>query len=269
MTAARFSDVLSLASPVSAEVRRPAPRALRTLGVAVIIPALNEEAAIGGVVRGFLAAGATLGVRRMRVLVGDNGSTDATRENATRAGASVHPAAVRGYGSACLAAMAGLDSGDDVVVFADGDGADDPTDLGALLSPIAHGRAALVIGSRALGERLGWAEEGALTGPQRFGNALAARILRSAYGTVFSDLGPFRAITRPALGALHMDDMNFGWTVQMQARAARLGLVCRDVPVHYRCRRTGHSKVSGNIVGSTKAGVIILRTLAKEWGPRL
>jgi glycosyltransferase involved in cell wall biosynthesis len=230
--------------------------------VAVIIPALDEEESIAAVIRELDGELRSLG-HRPRVLVGDNGSRDRTAEVATDAGAIVASAPVRGYGTACLAAMRELED-EEVVIFADGDGADDPHDLAMLLEPIVHGEADLVIGSRALGERLGWVEKGALTPPQRFGNRLSTNLLRVLFGVHFTDLGPFRAITREALNTLGMDDPNFGWTVQMQARAARDGLRCVEVPVRYRRRRAGKSKVAGNLKGSVLAGTIILRSIFKE-----
>jgi glycosyltransferase involved in cell wall biosynthesis len=233
------------------------------VNVTVIIPALNEEASIGRVVTELRAAMDAAG-HRCEVIVGDNGSTDATAARAEAAGARVAHASRRGYGTACLAAMAVMGADCDAVLFADGDGADDPVDVGPLLAPLARDEADLVIGSRSLGERLGMAEAGSLTAPQRFGNQLATTLLRWIYGVHFTDLGPFRAIRKDALDALAMDDPDFGWTVQMQARAARLKLRVRDVAVHYRRRREGVSKVSGNLKGSVMAGSIILRTLATE-----
>lgn len=236
--------------------------------VAVVIPALDEEASIGRVVRELRAAleGRALAGRCLRctVLVGDNGSRDRTAEVAREAGAVVVHAPRRGYGSACLAAIAGLPADVDVVLFADGDGADHPDDALHLLLPLARDGVDLAIGSRALGERLGLVEEGALTAPQRFGNALATTLLRLWFGTHFSDLGPYRAITASALRRLAMNDPDFGWTVQMQARAAAQRLRVVDVPVRYRRRRAGRSKVSGDLKGSALAGAIILRTLFLE-----
>lgn len=232
--------------------------------VAVVIPALNEAESIGRVVRELSRAVLETQVAGCRVIVADNGSTDGTAEEARRAGATVVHALRRGYGTACLAALAALVPGEETVLFADGDGSDDPGDVAALLGPLQRDEADLVLGSRALGERLGLTEEGALTVPQRFGNQLATTLLRLVYGYHFSDLGPLRAIRREALELLGMDDPDFGWTVQMQARAARAGLRVREVPVRYRRRTTGESKVSGNLRGSVLAGTIILSTLARE-----
>lgn len=236
--------------------------------IAVVIPAWNEEASIGGVVRAFLEAAealpAPVGPALLTVWVADNGSTDRTAAEARAAGATVIPAPRRGYGSACLAAIRALPATTDWVVFADGDAADDPADLYMLLEPLARGEADLCIGSRSLGERLGLVERGALTLPQQAGNRLATGLLRCMFGVHFSDLGPFRAIHHAALRRLQMDDPDFGWTVQMQARAAAMGLRSVEVPVHYRKRRTGVSKVSGDLRGALSAGRVILTTLAAE-----
>ena len=220
-----------------------------------LIPALNEEESLPGVLEGLR----TRGLRR--VVVVDNGSTDDTFGVAERHGAVALRCEARGYGSACLHGLQWLAADPpDVLVFLDGDGADDPGDLPALLGPIERGEAELVIGSRTRGD----AEAGALTPVQRFGNLLSCNLVRALFGVEFSDLGPFRAITWPALVQLRMADPDFGWTVEMQAKAARRGLRCAEVPVRYRRRRFGESKVSGNLVGSAKAGVKILWTIGKE-----
>lgn len=237
--------------------------------MAVVIPALDEEASIGGVVRAILDAvdgQEVLPGQRLRctVLVGDNGSRDLTAERARQAGAVVVHAPRKGYGSACLAALGAMPDEVSLILFADGDGADDPKDALDLLRPLARGDVDLVIGSRALGEQLGLVEAGALTAPQRFGNALATTLVRLLFGTHFSDLGPYRAVTRVALERLEMDDPDFGWTVQMQVRAAALRMRVCDVPVRYRRRRAGRSKVSGNVRGSVLAGSVILRTVFSE-----
>jgi len=221
--------------------------------VDVIIPALDEEEAVAAVVRAIPPT-----VRQ--VVVADNGSTDRTAAVAREAGAVVVSEPERGYGAACLAALAHLaDDPPEIVVFLDGDGSDDPAELDALLAPLATG-AELVIGSRTRGT----SERGSLTGPQRVGNALACRWIHWVYGERFSDLGPFRAIRWSALMALDMRDRNWGWTVEMQLAAARRRLPCAEVPVRYRNRRGGRSKVSGTVRGSVSAGAKILWLLARE-----
>jgi len=221
--------------------------------VDVIIPALNEERSVGSVVQGLLARG----VRR--VFVVDNGSTDRTAACAREAGAFVVREPQRGYGRACLTGIASLAlDAPDVVVFCDADASDDPDDLVALLSSISAG-ADLVIGSRSRGE----SERGALLPQARFGNWLATRLIRRLYGVTFTDLGPFRAIRTEALLRLDMQDVDFGWTVEMQIKAAKVGLRCAEVPVRYR-RRVGASKISGTLWGSVRAGHKILYTIARE-----
>ena len=220
-----------------------------------VIPALNEAENIGGVLDGI----ADRGLRR--VVVGDNGSTDDTAAVARAHGAEVVFAPKRGYGTACLAALAHIaQDPPDAVLFLDGDGADDPEDLAALLAPIEADTADLVIGSRVTGE----AEPGALTPVQIFGNVLSSSLVRLFFGVKFTDLGPYRVITWAGLTQLEMADPDFGWTVEMQAKAAKRRLRCAEVPVAYRRRRAGKSKVSGNLVGSFKAGVKILYTIGRE-----
>lgn len=231
--------------------------------LSVIIPALDEEESIAGTVGGLTDALQAQGLP-FEIIVANNGSTDATAEVARRAGAVVVDAPIRGYGAACLAGIDALRDDCTIVLFADGDGADDPQDLAALLKPLLRGQKDMTIGSRAMGAHLNLNEPGALTAPQRFGNRLSCTLIRLFFGVGYTDLGPFRAITRDALDRLRMDDENFGWTVQMQARAARLGLRVADVPVHYRRRVAGQSKVSGNVKGSVLAGTIILRTVGRE-----
>ena len=229
---------------------------------AAVIPALDEEAAIGGVLQALPSA------LLCTVVVSDNGSRDRTAAVAAEAGAFVVHEPRRGYGRACLAALEFLRrrSGGPprTVVFLDADASDDPADLETLLAPIERGRADLVIGSRVRGaaER-GAVEAGALTHVQRFGNVLATKLIRLSTGVRFTDLGPFRAITWRALERLEMRDPNFGWTVEMQMKAARRGLRCVEVPVRYR-RRIGRSKISGTLRGATAAGVKILYTVARE-----
>ena len=217
----------------------------------IIIPALNEQAAIGKVVR-------SVKNRVDQVIVVDNGSTDRTAEEATRAGADVVFAEPAGYGRACLAGVAAA-SDADLYIFMDGDGADDPNDLDALITPILLREVDFVVGSRATGS----AERGALTLPQRWGNSLAAVLMKLFWGGSFSDLGPFRAIERKAYERLNMQAETFGWTIEMQVRALKLGLKCHEVPVSYR-RRIGVSKISGTVKGVVMAGTYILGTIFKE-----
>ena len=223
--------------------------------VDILIPALNEEANMAYVIGGL----ADRGVRR--IVVADNGSTDGTAHFARRAGAEVVSAPKRGYGSACLAGLRYLaDEPPDVVVFVDGDGADNPDNLEALLAPIRSGEADFVVGSR-IGGRV---DPGALTPVQHFGNVLSCVLVKILFGVEFTDLGPFRAIRWAALERLEMADQDFGWTVEMQAKAAKRGLRSVEVPVDCRRRHAGKSKVSGTITGSVKAGVKILYTIGRE-----
>ncbi len=194
------------------------------------------------------------------VVVADNGSTDRTAAVAAAGGATVVREPRRGYGRACLAALVRLaDDPPDVVVFLDADHSDDPADLPALLAPILGGTADLVIGSRVLGER----DPGALAPVQVLGNRLATFLLRLLFGARFSDLGPFRAIRWEALQRLALRDPDYGWTVEMQARAARAGMRWAEVPVRYRRRRAGSSKVTGTLRGVAGASWKILATIAR------
>jgi glycosyltransferase involved in cell wall biosynthesis len=199
------------------------------------------------------------------VVVVDNGSRDRTAERARAGGAVVLAEARRGYGSACqkgLAWLFGRESGSprppwggsDVVVFLDADGADRPEELGLLVDPILRGEAEVVIGSRVLGG----AQHGALTPQQRFGNALACSLMRILFGVRYTDLGPFRAIRADALEHLALRDLDYGWTVELQLKAAAARMRVREVPVSCRPRAGGESKISGSLVGSLRAGAKIL-----------
>ena len=223
--------------------------------VDVIIPAFNEEEAVGHVVRDI----PTELVRE--VVVVNNASSDRTRQRAEEAGATVLDQPLRGYGNACLMGIAHLRDKErrpDVVVFLDGDHSDHPEELPRLLAPIAEDQADLVIGSRALGTR----ERGSMTPQQVFGNRLACTLMRWLYGVHYTDLGPFRAIRWEALERLGMQDRNYGWTVEMQVKAARQRLPYAEVPVDYR-RRIGFSKVSGTLKGTIMAGYKIIATILK------
>ncbi len=228
------------------------------IAVAAVIPALDEEAALPAVLDALPAAGP--GWRLACRMVADNGSRDRTAEVARAHGAVVVEAPRRGYGSACLAALAALTAAPpDVVVFLDGDGSDDPAELPRVLAPLVDGNADLVVGSRVLGG----GDRGALTPVQRFGNALATRLLGVLFGVRATDLGPFRAVRWPALATLGMRDRDYGWTMEMQARAARARWRIVEVPVRNRRRAAGRSKVSGTVRGAAGAGWKILVTLAR------
>lgn len=218
---------------------------------ALIIPALNEEAVIGSTLRSVPP-----GVFHV-VVVADNGSADRTGAIAKDGGAVVAVEPERGYGAACLAAMAALPEDADAVVFMQADGSEDPCEAGRLLSPIREGKADMVLGSRTLGE----AEPGALEPHQRFGNWLAAALIRLVYGHRYTDLGPFRAIRRDALERLKMKDRGYGWTIEMQIRALQHGLRVLEVPVSYGIRRGGEGKISSNLKASVRAGVKIIWTV--------
>jgi len=240
------------ARPAARPAAQPAPRPDGDCPpVEVILPALDEEAAIGGV----LAALPRDWFRR--AIVVDNGSTDGTAAVAAAAGAHVVHEPRRGYGSACLAGLAALHADTEVIVFLDADGSDAPDRLPGLVAPILAGEADLVIGSRVTAH----GQRGALTLPQRTGNAIATAWLRGRFGLPATDLGPFRAIRRSSLKSLHMSDPDWGWTVEMQIKAARAGLRYREVTVP--CfRRIGRSKISGTVRGVLGAAFKILGLLA-------
>jgi rSAM/selenodomain-associated transferase 1 len=216
--------------------------------IGVIIPAFNEAAAIGKVLD-------AVPDWVDDVVVVDNGCTDATASIAAARGARVVAEARRGYGAACLKGISTL-SFPDIVVFLDGDFSDYPEEMGDLVDPIASEEAELVIGSRVLGQR----ERGALTPQARFGNALACALMRWFWRTRHTDLGPFRAIRYSALLDLHMADQDFGWTVEMQIKAAQRGFRVLETPARYR-KRIGHSKISGTLSGVLRAGTKILWTI--------
>ena len=223
---------------------------MSTPRIAVVIPALDEEASIEAVVRSIDRALVA------QIVVGDNGSRDRTAELARAAGAEVVVEPDRGYGAACAAAIGRLDTATEIVVFMDADASDDPSEMHLLVSPIASGRADLVIGSRVLGR----VERGAMTPPQRFGNWLATRLILVFHRHRYTDLGPYRAIRKSLLDEIAMRDRRFGWTVEMQVRALQLGARVVEVPATYR-KRAGRSKISGTLGGVAKAGFWILFTI--------
>lgn len=220
--------------------------------VVAILPALNEAATLPAV----LAAIAPDLV--WRVVVVDGGSSDGTPVLAQQAGAQVVTERQRGYGRACLAGAAEAQRlGAEVLAFLDASGSADPADLPAILAPILQGQADLALGSRTMGH----AEPGALRPLQRLGNALAVSLIRLRHGKKYSDLGSMRAITSSALGALAMRELAHGWPAEMQVKAARVGLRVVEVPMRYRRRPAGRSKVSGTWSGAVRAGAAILRVV--------
>ncbi|WP_339876432.1 glycosyltransferase family 2 protein [uncultured Algoriphagus sp.] len=222
----------------------------------VIIPAYNEEKSIPKVIT-------EIPTLVRNIVVANNNSTDSTGEVAGSAGAKVVFEPQKGYGKACLTAMDWIKKQQiqpDIVVFLDGDYSDYPEELLDLIQPILDQKADMVIGSRALGER----ESGSMTFPQVFGNWLATTMMKYMQGAKFSDLGPFRAIVWTKLLNLNMIDQNFGWTIEMQIKAHKAGLLYTEVPVNYR-KRIGVSKVSGTVKGVFGAGYKIIYTIFKYW----
>lgn len=221
--------------------------------ITIIIPAFNEQNAVGRVI-------AEIPKRLVHeVVVVNNNSSDETAGVAALAGATVLDEPRQGYGRACLKGIAYVcqqATPPDIIVFLDADYSDYPEELLKLVAPILEGNVDLVIGSRALGQR----ERGSMTPQQLFGNWLATRLIRWLYGVRYTDLGPFRAIRFDKLMALNMHDTTYGWTVEMQLKAAKQGLAVCEVPVRYR-RRVGFSKISGTLKGTLLAGWKILTTI--------
>jgi len=226
--------------------------------VTVIIPARNEERALGRVLDDLPAVG--------KVVVVDNGSTDRTADVARSRGCVVVHECEAGYGAACLAGLANVEhrthSGEwerpQIIAFLDGDYSDYPEHLPNLVGPILAGRCDFVLGSRLLGNR----EPGAMPVQSVLGNRLACYLIRILWKVTYTDLGPFRAIRFDALRAFNMQDRNFGWTIEMQIKAAVAGLRIEEVATPYR-RRIGKSKISGTISGTIRASVKILYSIAK------
>ena len=225
--------------------------------VRVIIPVLNEEATIAEVIQSLGQYGLT------DILVVDNGSTDGSVAKALEAGAEVIREPIPGYGRACWQGIMALEPETEWVFFCDGDGSDDLSQLPELLAATA--RADFVLGDR----RATAPGRAAMTPVQNFGNWLAAFLINLGWGYRYRDLGPLRLIRRSALERLQMEDRGFGWTVEMQAKAVEAGLAICEVPVGYRRRQGGRSKISGTLSGSVKAGTVILGTLGKLYLRRL
>ncbi len=225
---------------------------------ALIIPAMDEEQTLGG-----LLARVPFGLFA-QILVVDNGSRDRTAAIGRSAGATVVSEPRRGYGQACMAGLARLSPEINSVAFMDADLSDDVNDLAKLVHEFENRDLDFVIGAR-VGTAV---ESGSLTIPQRFGNWLSTRLIAALFGATFTDLGPMRVIRRDALNQLHLRERNFGWNVEMQARAAQLRLRTAEVSVSYRKRQGGRSKISGTISGSFRAGFQILRTIFFCWRSR-
>ncbi len=223
--------------------------------VDVIIPAYNEENSIAFVIKDIPKS------LVRDIIVCNNASTDNTATVATQQGATVLLATQKGYGSACLVGLEYLRQKEippDIVVFLDGDYSDHPEEMQQLIQPIINEAVDLAIGSRALGNM----EKGAMQPQQIFGNWLATSLIKLFYQYEFTDLGPFRAIRYPSLLKIDMQDRDFGWTVEMQVKAAKMKMNCREIPVSYR-QRVGVSKISGTIKGTILAGHKILWTIFK------
>ena len=228
---------------------------MKSKDIRVIIPALNEQDAIGRVIEEIPKDWIS------EIIVVDNGSSDKTFATAQELGVKVLKESKRGYGWACLKAIDHLSKSDlkpDIVVFIDADYSDYPTELVKLVDPIINGAADMVIGSRNLGRK----EPGSMMPQQIFGNWLATKLISYLYGIDYTDLGPFRAIKYDTLIQLKMDDKTYGWTVEMQIKAIKNKLNIQEVAVNYR-KRIGISKISGTFKGTVLAGYKIISTIVK------
>ena len=221
--------------------------------VSVVIPCLDEEQAIAGVVREVFEQGVD------EVIVVDNGSSDATAARARDAGAHAVSEPRRGYGRACAAGVANVRVDADIVCFLDGDGSDVPSFLAAVVGPVVLGEADFVMGSRLRGRR----EPGSMTPQQIVAGHVAGTLMRLVYGVRFTDMSPFRALRFDQLRRLGMSETTYGWNLEMQMRAAAGGLRIREVAVDHRCRRGGVSKVSGNLAAGLKAAWKIAATFLR------
>lgn len=228
----------------------------KTAEIVVIIPAYNEENSVGRVI------GEIPKDLVSEIIVVNNNSNDQTATVAQAAGATVLDELRQGYGFACLRGIEYLKNTrkkTDIVVFIDADYSDHPEEMHQLVAPILKGDVEMVIGSRTLGKK----EQGSMTPQQVFGNWLATKLIKWFYGVVYTDLGPFRAIKYDRLIDLNMCDETYGWTVEMQVKAAKHGLKTTEIPVSYRVR-VGKSKISGTIKGTILAGYKIITTIFKH-----
>jgi glycosyltransferase involved in cell wall biosynthesis len=219
--------------------------------VSVVIPALNEEKVIAQAVQAIPPGIAA------EIIVVDNGSVDGTSEQARRAGAIVVSEPVRGYGRACRAGVRAVSQDCEIIVQMDADLSDDPSEMPILIEPIVEEGYDLVLGSRMLGRR----ESGSMSPAQVFGSRLASLLIRLFYGVRYTDMGPFRAIRKSALDSLDMKQETYGWSIEMQTKAAARGLRVKEVPVTWRNRAAGQSKVAGTLSGSVRAGARIIWTI--------
>jgi glycosyltransferase involved in cell wall biosynthesis len=222
--------------------------------VAIVIPALNEEEALSHLLSEISSEIADW------VIVVDNNSTDTTAMVARNAGAVVVGEMQRGYGRACWRGFQkALELDADIVVFMDGDGCDNPVDLPAMLTPLFEDRADMTMGSRISNT----SEYGAVPPQSRLGNWMISRLLNIMYGMHIHDIGSFRAIRCSALERLRMREMTFGWPVEMLVKSGHAHYRVLEIPLHYRRRTYGHSKIAGTVVGSVKAAYVMLRTMAR------
>jgi glycosyltransferase involved in cell wall biosynthesis len=222
-------------------------------GVSLIIPALNEAEAIGPTLRELpwhLLA---------ECIVVDNGSTDGTGEEAKRNGACVILEPRRGYGQACYSGAQAANPASDVLAFMDGDGSDISSELVRLATPVLEGEADFVIGSRISGRR----EQGSMSISQIFAARLAGTLIQWRLGLRYTDMGPMRVVSRTAFERMKMSEMTYGWNIEMQIRAAQIGLRVQEMPTGCRLRRGGTSKVSGSLTASIKAAIRIMRVLLR------
>jgi glycosyltransferase involved in cell wall biosynthesis len=239
-------------SDLDAAHGRPLGAGDKITGVSVVIPALNEEDAIGGVIDR-IPRGAV-----DEIIIADGGSRDRTAEIALQRGARVLNAG-KGYGRACFEGALAAGAACHIVVYLDGDGSDFPEELPKLVAPIRAGAYDFAIASRAKGERA----PGSMAWHQLASGRIIGALVGMLYGVRYTDMCAFRAIRRDALLSLGMQEMTYGWNLEMQMKVARAGLRILEVPVPYACRTGGHSKVAGSVRGTLRAGSRILLTLVR------